>query len=69
MNYNDNTIINFGSHRNKSLKDVPDDYLIKFWNRHKASFENGTLFFVHTRKIMEYIQDNLDSLDVDKIED
>lgn len=48
--FNDNSIMPFGNHKGKHLKDVPADHLI--W-----LYENG-----RSGRLTEYIKDNLDVL-------
>ena len=60
---NDESIIKFGKYRGKRLEDVPDSYLIWFWNMNSETYKNKKFMHAHQRELMAYIEDNLDSID------
>lgn len=49
-NFNDNSIMPFGPHKGKHLKDVPAHYLIFIYENERSG------------RLTEYIKDNLDVL-------
>jgi len=50
--YDDNTLMPFGAHKDKKLVDVPDSYLWYLWNNKPIS----------DAKLEAYIKDNLQSI-------
>lgn len=58
----DNSIFPFGkTHNGKKMANVPDDYLLWFWDENKEDFRAGRCYGVK-RDIMIYIDDFFDDL-------
>jgi uncharacterized protein (DUF3820 family) len=57
MEFNDNTIMPFGIHKGKVLGEIPDKYMLDFYNK----FNRGDLYgnFKH---FYDYIESNLDAI-------
>lgn len=66
LEFKDETKMPFGEHKGKSMADIPDDYLRWFWDKNKEEYLNDEIKYPSTVAIMKYIEDNLDSIDVDE---
>lgn len=58
MIYTDKTPIPFGAHYGKPMEDVPDGYLLYFWNERREWLKERHF------GVYNYIKDNLDSIKV-----
>ena len=53
----DDSIMPYGVHKGKTMANVPDNYLIFIYQNNRCS-----------KNVKEYIEDNLDSLGIKKID-
>jgi uncharacterized protein (DUF3820 family) len=58
----DQSIMPLGSHRGKAMDKVPDDYLLKSWDKHKENYKSNKIYHASTKLVLEYIEDNLDAI-------
>lgn len=61
--FNDDTIMPFGKHRKEKLEDVPAKYLYWFWCENESDYADKVNLNKSQRNLMEYIEDNLDSIE------
>lgn len=66
VEFNDDSKMPFGVHKGKIMSDVPDNYLVWFWNENKEQYLNDEKLPETTKGIMAYIEDNCDSIDIDE---
>ncbi len=65
LEFTDESKMPFGTHKGKKLLDVPDDYLKWVWLENREQYLNEETMPVTTAALMKYIEDNLDSIEVD----
>jgi uncharacterized protein (DUF3820 family) len=60
---NDDDLMSFGIHKGKKLIEVPDAYLLWFWNWKKEEYFYPDLFDLKEEhaSLMGYIEDSLDT--------
>lgn len=66
---NDESIMPFGKHKGKEMINIPDDYLLWFWNQNKASYQRAVIpSQCHLPKdvieIMIYIEESFNEKDL-----
>ena len=52
---NEDYVINFGKHKGKKVKDIPDDYLLFLWGDNGKGLYEGS-------PLKRYIADNIDAI-------
>lgn len=57
MEFTDETLMPFGIHKNKPLSQVPDKYLLDFYNAKSRGEVYGD-----GKKLYDYIENNLDAI-------
>lgn len=63
--FTDETPMPIGTHKGKPMSEVPDDYLRWFWNENREQYLNDEKLSDVTKSLMDYIEDNLDSIEVE----
>jgi hypothetical protein len=58
----DNSIMQFGAHKNKLMMDVPASYLMWLYNAIKDDIINHRTITTQQKDVYDYVVDNLDVL-------